>query len=94
MLILIIGIFLVGRQFIPEKNTIQLITSPPVFNPTTIPTSTIRAISPTTSSIINCNAGNIRNENCPPGCVYYGMPLGCVTKEYYDNCKKTHNCPL
>ncbi len=58
------------------------------------PTGKINKITPTVSSTINCNTGDILNQNCPPGCVYYGMPLGCVTKEYYNNCQKTHQCPL
>lgn len=64
-----------------------------MFTSTTIPTPTVNVILPTASNKVNCNTGSIRNENCPPGCVNYGMPLGCVTQEYYDNCKKTGGCP-
>ena len=31
--------------------------------------------------------------NCPVGCINYGMPLNCVTQEYYDWCNEGNNCP-
>lgn len=94
VLILIIGVFVADYLFVQQKVNILPITPTTIFIPSTIPTPTTRSVSPTTSNKINCNVGNIRNENCPPGCVNYGMPLGCVTQEYYDNCQKTHNCPI
>ncbi len=31
--------------------------------------------------------------SCPPGYVYYGMPLGCITQQQAEYCR-THSCPI
>lgn len=32
---------------------------------------------------------------CPEGCVNYGVPLGCITTEDYENCEKSeYGCPI
>ncbi len=42
-----------------------------------------------------CNVRPI-NGQCPPGCVNYGQPLGCITKQQYDDCHRPgrqYPCP-
>lgn len=39
--------------------------------------------------------GQYRADECPPGCVYYGVPLGCITKEDAENCANSkYGCPI
>lgn len=35
-----------------------------------------------------------KDFKCPPGCVNYGVPLGCVPIDFYNNCQKTHMCAV
>lgn len=60
------------------------------------PTPTIEK--PQTSSV-RCDQanegipGSLRfTQKCPNGCVQYGPPLGCVTREYAENCR-SGGCP-
>lgn len=42
-----------------------------------------------------CDVAPDENGKCPEGCVNYGVPLGCVTEEYYKECQSGGKpCPI
>lgn len=41
-----------------------------------------------------CHVDPDKNGKCPEGCINYGVPLGCVTLEYYKECNKGKPCPI
>src|SRR3989338_656344 len=53
---------------------------------------------PTPTPIQNkgkCEVEPDEADKCPVGCVNYGVPLGCVTPEYYEECKSSGKpCPI
>lgn len=43
----------------------------------------------------NCGVDPDKDGNCPPGCVNYGVPLGCITQKEFDDCEKSkYGCPI
>ena len=81
-----------GQQFIEEIDR-QILPTLPIFLSTPKPSST-----PNTTPVSNgnkCDVDPDENGNCPAGCVNYGVPLGCVTPEYYEECMSgKRSCPI
>ena len=90
-IIVIIGILMligiVSYFIMSQKTSLSRPTRSPVPSPISTPT-------PITDTS-RCDIKPDESGRCPEGCINYGVPLGCVTQKYYEECESGNkHCPI